>query len=122
MPPARQKRLVASLLDHFHISLDRYARLTDKQLFELYLHKRDSKGSIASGGDGVEIKARTGGTYEDELESLNMAIRACNTPPAKAAELRAKLKQKFDQPKEQAPGPTPGPPDQGTPTGTEARG
>lgn len=97
MPPAQKRAIVAKLLDHFHLSIKQLARLTDKQIFELYFHPRDDKGAIEpkdepEQGAATEEKKPT---LKSELMNLWKMAKALKLPPEQWTELEKQLRAKF---------------------------
>lgn len=93
--PAQMKAVVATLLDHFHLTIDDYARLTDRQIVELYCHKRNKDGSIEA-DDGVAVKAPERElTLSEEIHQLDILAGIFNWPAQMVADAKAKLAAKF---------------------------
>ena len=61
--------MFAALLDHFHLSLNEIADLTDYQIQELYFHKRDEDGSIVMPKPPRKARKQAA-TMEEELQDL----------------------------------------------------
>ena len=86
--------MIAVLLEHFHgLDLEKIARLTDKQLYLLYLHKRDRHGAIDIPIDPVSMERREQ-TLEGDLADLDKLAKLLHLKPEKIAELQGKLREK----------------------------
>lgn len=89
--------MVARLLDHFHISMDQLARLTDRQIYELYFHPRDDKGSIEP-KDEPERGAATEEevpTYKSELRNWWKLANTLKMLPEQRIAGERKLREKY---------------------------
>lgn len=95
----RRKAIVALLLDRFHLTLEDYAKLTDKQIFEIYLHPRDEDGSIDFDASPKEEKPKPEedkpDTLESDLEVLYNLATVTRMPAAKLNELEKQLREKY---------------------------
>lgn len=88
------------MLDKFCISLEQYGKLTDRQIFDLYLHARNKDGSINFSSPLLPTKTEDEeeeATYESELAILESLADnpAIAMPPGKMDELKAQLKAKY---------------------------
>lgn len=95
---SKRKAIAALLLDRFHLSIDQFARLTDRQIFELYLHARNKDGGIDLAEplppDPVD-EPEEPPSFEADLAALDMARDALRMRPEVYADLRAKLEAKY---------------------------
>jgi hypothetical protein len=86
--------MFACLLDKFHLSVAEYAELTDRQIHQLYFHKRTKEGAIdvpdhAEASDGVPL------TYEQEVQKLMEAKAKVGLSDENVRACVAGLKKKF---------------------------
>lgn len=88
--------MVAKLLDHFQgTSMDAYAKLTDRQILDLYFHKRDEHGDIEPEKKPIEAPADQPPCLERELRSLDVLAATFRLPAEQVEEARAKLRAKY---------------------------
>jgi hypothetical protein len=81
-------------VDHFGLTMGEIARLTDRQILDIYYHKRDKEtGAIEP--PPVEADASRPPTLESELFALRQLAAALNMKPDNVAECEAKLKEKY---------------------------
>lgn len=82
------------------MSLEQYGRLTDRQIFDLYLHARKQDGSIDFSSPLLptpQDEEDEPATYESELAILEdlAGNPLVAMTPAKLEELKAKLRAKY---------------------------
>lgn len=90
--------MVALLLDRFHLSLDDFAKLTDRQIQELYFHKRDKEDKIVVPEVVQGLQAPDGpSTLDGELHQLEALRSVLNWDEATHQQLQAELRAKFKE-------------------------
>lgn len=81
------------------MTLEDYAKLTDKQIFEIYLHPRDKDGSINFDASPKENTSESAedkpDTFESDLEVLYNLATVTRMPSEKLNELEMKLREKY---------------------------
>lgn len=109
--PAIKRAKIAMLLEHFHVRIEDLARLTDKQIDELYFHPRNDKGAIEPQEKPTEA-ADGKPTLKSELMALWKMAKALRMPPEQWMELEKQLRAKYAEMGEtwagQMPIPNPG--------------
>jgi hypothetical protein len=97
----KRKAIAALLFDRFHITPEEYARLTDRQIFDLFLHARKADGSIDF---DVPFTIMPEPKEEEKPHTLESEMAAldelANNPlfkidAAKLQELKDKLREKY---------------------------
>lgn len=80
-----------------HVPLSELARLTDRQLIDIYAHERDKDGAIKVPEEGKEIAApeQTAATLESDLRDLTILAGMLRMSPATYEETAAKIKAKW---------------------------
>lgn len=99
----RIKTVVASLVEHFGLAIAEVARLTDRQILEIYWHKRDKQGSILWPEDEVTAVApepEKPTTLARKLAQLEVVGRTLRIPETDLEKARAKLREKYGPPTE----------------------
>lgn len=79
---------IAILVDHFHLTVDDVARLTDYQISAVYFHARDENGAIAMDDAKRPAKPSTS-PARDALRALSNMKRLMK--PANYQEARERL-------------------------------
>ena len=93
--PARTKAIIATLLVRYRLLPRDVARLTDRQIYELYWHRRDKDGEVDI-PDPIPVEAPPKvWTLDEELAQLNVLAAAFRIPEADLAVLREQLKVKY---------------------------
>jgi hypothetical protein len=91
---AKQRFLFAQLLDHFHLTPEELARLTDHQIHDLYLYPR-REGLLIPPDEG---KGDRTWTLAEELVQLELVFAiAPNMTEAQKEELRRQLRARYGQ-------------------------
>lgn len=85
---------MARLLDHFHGDLDSLARLTDRQITDLYFHKRNKDGQLVVPTE-TEIQEKKPNTYEEEVAGLFNLVKLLGMADADYESLKQKLDKKY---------------------------
>jgi hypothetical protein len=100
----KRKVIAALLFDHFHITPEQYARLTDRQIFDLFLHARKSDGSIdfevpfaLKPKPMEEAKEEKPHALESEMAALDELAKhpLFKIDAAELQELKVKLQEKY---------------------------
>lgn len=94
------RAVLATLLDRFHCSLAEIACLTDRQIVDLYFHKRDPKsGQIELPGRAVEPETKPDETptLASGLRDIQVLAGTAHLKPEVVAQLRADLYRKFGE-------------------------
>lgn len=81
--------VVASLLDHYRLTLDEILDLTESQVFELYYYPREENGTLKSPKTVIENKENG---YEKDLACLLQLknMRMLKDYPEKLKQLKKK--------------------------------
>lgn len=91
--------MVARLFDHYHITFEQYARLTDWQIREIYCHTRSRQGFLKiendEEADFALIMPKMTATLEDELKNLKLLCESFKMDPEAIEKAREDLKRKF---------------------------
>lgn len=105
VPPAVKKAIAAKLVDHFGVSIDAYAKLTDRQIQDLYFHKRTKEGEIEMEMEDAATATVTPPqdatteekppTLENELLALDMLAAVVRMNPADVARAKEQLRAKY---------------------------
>jgi hypothetical protein len=83
----------ATLVDHFHLTLEEVANLTDGQINKIYFHPRDENGGIKGASVmGEEVQP----TLEGNLAHLDVLIAKRMVPAEKREEFREKIKERWN--------------------------
>lgn len=91
MPPIKHKW--ASLLDYFRMSMEELASLTDWQIEELHLHKRDEQGRLEIPEPEPEEMGED--TEEAQIAALFRLARALKMPLPEVESARQKIQEKY---------------------------
>ena len=93
------KAIIACLADR--LTMPQIARLTDRQILEIYWHKRDKNGEIEipplheAEAEGIPEEPAREATFEEEMARLEFLGKALQLPPGNLADARDKLRAKF---------------------------
>jgi hypothetical protein len=83
------------LIDHFHLPIDKIARLTPRQMCELYGHERES-GAIKMPEESVNGRTpEEPPSYEQSLIQIQAAGFALKMSPEEIAKAEKKLAEKY---------------------------
>ena len=86
------------LLDKFHgLDLEKISRLTDRQIQDLYCHKRDTKdGTIELPIEEIVVPVTDEPeTLEKALADVDLLTAIFHFPPEHTAELKRQLEEKY---------------------------
>ena len=80
-----------------HLDIGKLARLTDRQLVEIYAHPRDKDGNITlqDGGKEAAIAGQASPSLESELRDLNVLASMFRMPQEDFKAAVEKLKTKW---------------------------
>ena len=93
-PPAKYRAFIASVIDALHVPLSEIARLTDRQLIEIYNHPRDKEGRIKEPPEPLPGASATP-SLDRDLTLLAVVAANMRMPAEKYAALRKQLEEKW---------------------------
>jgi hypothetical protein len=93
--PARAKAIIAILLTKYPLTPRDVARMTDRQIIDLYWHRRNKDGEIEI-PDPIPVESPPKvWTLEMELAQVGVLARMLRMPEADQEELREQLRVKY---------------------------
>ncbi len=89
--------MLAWILDRFRVPPDQLSDLTDRQIHELYFHKRDRDGKITWPEDPADDDEDVPSTLSEEIAKLQMMRQLFGLSQERYDEIVAELTSRYEE-------------------------